>query len=224
MASKISKPYLYGAAVVVVGAVAFVLTEPETVTKKSKPKLTKTETNNTQGFTPEDYTASFPRYTGKPRNAFAPKVISKKGQTATALVDIPEPGTERLTETWNLTGIALIDGTRNALIENGTDSAFLKVGDTWNGLRVVAIEATAVRLIDPLGKESRIRFVEPTDEKPLTVTSVAPLTGTTSTVGVAPVTIPTPGPLPVINSAAPPTDDRNARRQARRAGRAGEQP
>lgn len=202
--AKVSRPIIYAA---VLGAVAYavvLLTEPENVARKAAKVKTKTTVTAPNGFTPEDFKASFPRYTAAGRNAFQPKVVALKKDT------LGTSASERLTEQWKLTGVSKIDNVVNALVESTSgETAFLKVGETWNGMKVVAIEPTAVALVNGKGEPSRLVFASPEEEeKPTPVTT-------------APLLLPTPAPAPGAAPAVDPQQDRNARRAERRAARQG---
>jgi len=199
--AKVSRPIIYAA---VLGAAAYavlLLTEPETAAQKAAKAKVKTTITAPTGFTPEDLKASFPRYAAVGRNAFQPKVVAQKKSTLGA------SASERLTEQWKLTGVSKIDNVVNALVESTSgETAFLKVGEAWNGMKVVAIEPTAVSLVNGKGEPSRLVFASPEEEKPTAVTT-------------APLLLPTPA--PAAAPAVDPQQDRNARRAERRAARQG---
>lgn len=104
---------------------------------------------DTTGVTQADYSARFIRYVGgNRRNPFTPLIASSSGAP-----DDPSNG-------WSLTGINTIDGVTSAVLENsGTgDTAFVKPGDRWNGLRVVSIGMDNVILQSGAGLETVLSF------------------------------------------------------------------
>lgn len=189
--AKISRPILY---LVVIGAVAYaavLLTEPEQKPKKVGPRTTQSASKAPTGFTEADLTATFPRYNGKYQDAFKPKVVVKKEVPAPA----PTPLFGNGVGVWSLTGISSINGEPSALVENSStqESVFLKIGESWNGYRVQAIEPSAVILVNGEGKQTRLIF-EQFAEEPKPSPSAAP-----PGVGVATTT-----PAPPPGNAAPP--------------------
>jgi hypothetical protein len=158
--AKISRPIIY---VAVLGAVAYaavVLTEPEKpVTKAVRRAAPAAEAP--KGFAPQDLNASFPRYAARARDAFLPKVVSSPSAVAAAPTGAaPDPASSLAAGVWMLTGISSVNGVRTALLENGAagESVFLKNGDIWNGLRVAAIEPSALVMVSPSGKKTRFGF------------------------------------------------------------------
>ncbi|MBC8137849.1 MAG: hypothetical protein H8F28_18375 [Fibrella sp.] len=183
--AKISRPIVY----VVVAAVAIyaivLVTEPEKpVTKPKKRTSLGAGAKAPAGFLTEDLTATFTRYQGKSRDAFKPGIMPKQtvmntlpgGRDSDGVLSGPG-----LRGSWTLTGINILDGDRSALIENATtgDSAFLKSGDSWNGLQVVAIESDTVVFLNTLGQRTQLKFVDPNDETPTTPGTTTITPGTT---------------------------------------------
>lgn len=209
--AKVSRTIIYAALAGVVIYAVVLLTEPEKPAKKTLSRTTTRTAVALPGFTVEDMTARFPRYQGVPRDAFQPKIVPKKKEAALALGAL---GGGTLAELWALTGVSTVNKVVNALVESVAtgESVFLKVGDKWQGLRVVSIEPTTVKLVNDKGVPVRLGFADPNKQKPVPgAAAVAPLLLAT----------PVPAPSPVAVTPVDPVQDRAARRAERRAGRQG---
>jgi hypothetical protein len=172
---KISRPILY---LLVLGAVAYaaiLLTEPEAAARKSNTKRTSTSRSaKADGITEEDRTAKFAPYTTARRDAFAPVVVAKKARPKN-LEARPTPAPRPVVVVvkppvpadWSLTGIALVNGTRMALLENGshTETKFLTVGEQWMGLEVTQIGQSEILFRQSSGAPYRMVFASPADIK-----------------------------------------------------------
>lgn len=194
---------------------AYVLTEPDTTPakKKSTTRLGSSKTAGADGFTPEDLTAKFPRYSGPARDAFQPKVVAKvaaKAPVKTTPLTLPPPRPVTVTlpamslDAWTLTGINVVNGSRSALLENKTsgESVFLKAGANWNTFKVGAVEPGALVLIGPTGTVKRIGFPEAPPEK---------------VAGAAPADVPAPNVnLPNLTPGAPSATPEPTRRRRNR--------
>ena len=202
--AKVSRPVIYAALAAVVVYAAVVLTEPEAPPRKPSVRTKRSASTAENGFTEADLTARFVRYSGRQRDAFSPRVVPRKPRVArpapksapppapkgAGIASLGTPGS------WALTGITAINGVQSALVENGStkESLFLKVGDNWNGLRVLAVESNAVVLANALGQRTRLTFEE---------TAPAPRGGATT--GAAPAALsapPAPGATPAAPAAA----------------------
>lgn len=207
---KISRPVIFAAVLGVIAYGAMLLTEPKKPVKRAVVRTTPQTAVALPGFTPEDMKAHFPRYLSVPRDAFQPKVIPTKKDTASA------GGAQGVADLWVLTGVSTVNNVVNALVECAStgESVFLKAGDTWQGLRVVAIEPNTVQLVSDQGVSTRLGFADPNKPKVKSDSGVvAPL-----------LLLPTPAPVAAPAAAVPdvdPTQDRAARRAGRRAGRQG---
>jgi hypothetical protein len=173
--AKVSRPIIY---VAVLGAVAYavvLLTEEKAPPKKPTTRVTASGPKAPVGFTAADMTATFPRYASKDRNAFAPKVVAKKA-AANAGMTPPLLPPILTTGVWTLTGINTVDGVASALLENSStgETVFLKQGDIWSGLQVLAIEPEAIVLVNAQGKPTRLVFAQPAEE-PAMVGTVPPV-------------------------------------------------
>jgi hypothetical protein len=185
---KISRPVLFILVAGVIGYAVVVSTEPDAAPHKVKKVATKSAQVDAAGFTKEDYTARFARYTARRRDPFQPKVMPHKTPTAAPASAKPK-GNDGLaltgtTGTWTLTGISAMDGAQSALIENGSthETVFLTVGEQWHNYHVVAIEEQALVLVDDKGKQVRLAFVEvvPTTNGSAGAAAGATLPGTTA--------------------------------------------
>ncbi|GAB4459629.1 MAG: hypothetical protein OHK0029_22430 [Armatimonadaceae bacterium] len=165
---KVSRPIIYTAVLGVVAYAAFLLTEPEAPPKKPKARTTASASKAPEGFLEEDLNARFARYTGVGKDAFMPGVVPKRSLDNPAAAPTEIIATAAPGATWVLTGITTVNGVESALIENRSkeEIAFLQVGDTWNGLRVIAIEPKAVVLANAEGRETRLAFVETIEDEP----------------------------------------------------------
>ncbi len=155
--AKISRPVVYsflGAAVVYA---VVVLTQPDAPAPRRRTHTVRHVTADAEGaVTQADLTAHFARYHAGKRNPFLsalPHAAPKAGLGSGAA-----PGGGR--GEWTLTGINIINGTPNALVENGVtgESAFLKPGDRWRGLRVLSIGTDAVAFLNALGQQTHLAF------------------------------------------------------------------
>ena len=153
--AKISRPAVY----TFVGAVAIyagvLLTQPDPPTPTRKVHvLRRTHSDaDVNAIDPGDLNAHFDRYLGGKRNPFLSGLPSAGSATAGASAGA---GQDR----WMLTGINVLNGAASALVENETtgESVFLRTGDRWRGLRVVAIGAGSVSLLNALGQKTRLAF------------------------------------------------------------------
>jgi hypothetical protein len=109
----------------------------------------------------------FPRLQIAPRDIFLP-----------ALLDSPDgvnpiKGSDQIPaevaggdSNWVYTGLAEIDGNRQALLENETShqSGFVHAGDTWKKSRVVSISPDSIAFISPEGFEHTVLRYIATDK------------------------------------------------------------
>jgi hypothetical protein len=183
--AKVSRPIIYLAVLGAIGYAAVLLTEPEAPARKAgTTRTTASGPKAPLGFTAADLTASFPRYTGKNRDAFAPKIVARK-RTAEAVAGgmVPPLPPGMATGIWVLTGISSVNGVQSALVENSStgETVFLKPGDLWSGMVVKGIEPEGVILVNAQGKSTRLVFAQPPEE------------GGASKGTVPPVVLPAPG-------------------------------
>jgi hypothetical protein len=201
---KISRPVIY-ALVAGVGIYAVVLlTEPEAAARKTNTKRASSTSRakDANGITEEDRTAKFASYTTVRRDAFAPVVVAKKARPKN-LEARPTPAPKPVVVVvvkppvptdWSLTGIALVNGTRMALLENGshTETKFLKVGEQWMGLEVTQIGQSEILFRQSNGAPYRMVFASPKDnsaeikpspQAPMSPNNLANSTNTASPTG-----------------------------------------
>ncbi len=150
--AKISRPVVYsfvGAAVVYA---IVVLTQPDAPVAKRRVHVTRVVHAQADDFTQADLTAHFARYPVSKRNPFLPALLL--GGTRAAHTAPGGPGG------WTLTGINIINGVPNALVENpsANDSVFLKPGDSWKGLRVASIGSDTIVFVNALGQQTHLSF------------------------------------------------------------------
>ena len=206
---KISRPVIFAAVLGVIAYAAMLFTEPKKPVKRAVVRTTPQTAVALPGFTPEDMKAHFPRYLSVPRDAFQPKVIPTKKDTASA------GGAQGVADLWVLTGVSTVNNVVNALVEctSTGESVFLKVGDTWKGCQVRAIEPNTVQLVSNEGVPIHLGFTDPMKQK------VNPGPG-----AVTPFLLPSSAPAPAPEDAmipVDPTEDRAARKAGKRAGRKG---
>jgi hypothetical protein len=165
--AKVSRPIVYTVVgSLVVGAIVF-LTQPDTPTAKKRTLTSRSSSTSVDGISDADLKAHFDRYKGGVRDPFAAGVVAN-------LPGMGVPGAPAIPtgkSGWQLTGINVINGVKSALIENAAtkDSAFLKVGDTWNGLHVVAIQDETVQLTNAVGQQTSLTFAAAPDDKSASV-------------------------------------------------------
>ena len=139
--------------VAAVAAYAYVLqTTPDKSTKKTtKHTSHKTVTSSADGITDADLTAHFARYTPTGKDPFVPAIALRPSAPGV----LGDSGGQ-----WSLTGVNTIDGVTTATVENpaSDDSVFLKVGDSWNGLRVTSITSESVAFENALGQPTTLSF------------------------------------------------------------------
>lgn len=188
---KVSRPIIWLVVLGAAGYAAVIFTEPDAVKKKATANAAAhSGVTPPPGFTEADMTAKFDRYNGPITDAFKPKVVLKKPTPGASPAAQPPVATG----IWTLTGIALTDGQRSALVENSNtgESVFLKAGDQWSGLKVVSVEPTEVIFVNAEGKRTRLTFAVTVEEKP-----------SPSPSGLAPLILPAPGASPAPGAAAP---------------------
>lgn len=148
--AKISRPAVY----TFVGAVAIyagvLLTQPDPPTTPRKAHAVRRAKADADALRSDDLNAHFDRYVGGKRNPFLSGLPSGGGKA----------GASGVQGQWTLTGINILNGAASALVENGTtgESVFLRTGDRWRGLRVVAIGAGSVSFLNALGQRTHLAF------------------------------------------------------------------
>jgi hypothetical protein len=161
---------------VIVGAIAYagvVLTEPKAPpAKKAVPRTTHTAataTDASSNITPEDLAARVTRYESqkKAQDPVLPHVVTAHALAAAATAAGGSGALSAGRGSWVLTGISAIDGTRSALLENGStgESVFLKAGDKWNDLRVADVGVQSVAFVNAAGQRTELGFPELDDQQ-----------------------------------------------------------
>lgn len=153
--AKISRPVVYSFVGAVVVYAVFFLTQPDAPVTKRRVHVTRVVHAQADDFTQEDLTAHFARYPVGKRNPFLPALLLGNAQNGAKTHAVSGgPGG------WTLTGINIINGVPNALVENASasDSVFLKPGDGWKGLRVVSIGSDTIVFVNALGQQTHLSF------------------------------------------------------------------
>ncbi len=149
---KISRPVVYS----LVGAVAVyavvLLTQPDAPAPHRRVHTARRATADADVVTAAELSAHFARYHAGKRNPFLSKLPPAKAQAKA----VPVAGRSQ----WTLTGINIINGVPNALVEDSAtgDSVFLRPGDRWRGLRVLSIGTDAVAFLNALGQQTHLAF------------------------------------------------------------------
>lgn len=149
---KISRPAIYTLVAAVTIYAVVLLTQPDAPAPAHKKHPVRRALADADTFTPADLSAHFARYQAGKRNPFLSKLPPAKPSAGKG------GGGER--GEWTLTGINIIDGVPNALVENSVtgDSVFLKPGDRWRGLRVISIGTDAIAFLNALGQQTHLAF------------------------------------------------------------------
>jgi hypothetical protein len=151
---------IYGA-VIVLGIVGWIATEPEDGPKRQSPtrqqagasSRTSSNTSSDTGYTDEDYEASFALLNEEVRNTFKPLVIPNKGRRGQLNPnEIPASFVDGK-NIWVYTGTVVIDEAPMALVEDPQtgSSEFLEVGQQWMRSKVAKITPNSLKLNGPDG-------------------------------------------------------------------------
>jgi len=156
---KFSKPFLVTIIASALILVWYFLSPQDTTTTHHAAHTTKIA-SNTDGFTAADLDAHFVRYAGGSRDPFIPGVLNVTGNGQSGSLAEGKSG-------WALTGINSVDGDQTACVENTAtnESVFLKKGQTWNGLKVVAVAESGVLFENQLGQQTTLGFKDPEPDK-----------------------------------------------------------
>ncbi|MFN3730073.1 MAG: hypothetical protein ACK4XJ_10205 [Fimbriimonadaceae bacterium] len=198
---KLSRPVIYLIIVAVVAVAWLFLTEeqPQGGGATARRSTAQPQARAQTGFTEEDEKKRFDRYERPTRNAFNPLVASSRGVgvgTLDALSTNVIPSVFAAGEAnWTLTGIAEVDGSRTALVENsGTkEGDFLQRGTRWKSSTVIAVGPSSVTLSGPNGvtRVVELDIVEELDGVPTrggsSVAPLNPLRGAIGGFAVSPV-------------------------------------
>lgn len=155
--AKISRPIVYSAVGAAVVYAVVVLTQPDPPAPHHRTQtIRRIAAEGNGALTPADLTAHFARYRASKRNPFLSALPLTGAKTAPGAGTAQGGGRGE----WTLTGINIINGTPNALVENGAtgESVFLKPGDRWRGLRVLSIGTDAVAFLNALGQQTHLAF------------------------------------------------------------------
>lgn len=204
---------IYLAVTSVVGYAAFVYLTPPTVLKKNPiSKVSRNQAKDVDGILPEDYDLTFQSVKALDRDIFKPLIVRTTNVDSQGDRSFGQGG-------WRLTGITMLDGKRNAVLESANgDLASLSLGQVWEGYLVTAINETDVTLKTPDGKREKLQFIDSTvTETPVVKISLIPEASAppNQQLQTAPLTLqPVPNPQPAVGNA--PEQGRRGRRQGNR--------
>lgn len=235
----VSKPVLYGSALLLVVGLAFYLNGNDVATPGVKKAAKKTAKKSGDSlFTDEDYKVHFDTLKTPVKNVFTPLVASYNpggGIGIDAKSGIPTYLTGGEAD-WIFTGTAEDGNVTMALVENKSrgDSDFLKVGQIWKTSTVAGIQGDHLLLRGPDGEVKSILMdadLQDMIAQAQANRAVSPAGGTTtSATTVAPVTPPISGPIGAAslgdasavdsNSLSVQPDTTRPRRNRRRGGNA----
>lgn len=191
--TSLNKIFLWGA-VGIVAAAFYNFSGDDKPAVKNPPPAIKT-TPKTQGedeVTEADYHVRFDHPKAKLRNVFLPGG-GAENEIGIQPMDIDHIPAELAggESNWTFTGLAQIDGSMMALLENSEkhQGGFVKQGEHWKGALVKKITPESIVLVDSDGTEQVIMRFNP--NKPTKNAAAAP---------VAQV----PGALPAVTPQAPP--------------------
>ncbi len=109
-------------------------------------------------YTKEDSEAKFESIPASIKNGFVPLVT--KGDGAVVSKNEIPMGFTGGEGTWTYTGNMVVDGTPNALLENAStgDGVFLRPGQKWKSLRLVAVKEDSIEVEGPNGARKTVYF------------------------------------------------------------------
>lgn len=159
--AKISRPAVYTAVAAVSVYAVVLLTQPDAPAPTHKKVIVRHARAAADVYMANDLSAHFARYQAGKRNPFLSKLPDVKPPAGAGSAARGE---------WVLTGINIINGVPNALVENSAtdDSVFLRPGDRWRGLRVLSIGTDAIAFLNALGQQTHLAF------RPLEAVAPAP--------------------------------------------------
>ena len=166
--SSLKKLLFLGAGLVVIVVVAFPSgSAPTTDAHPPKTVVATSSTKKDSLYTKEDENAKFERISAATRNSFVPLVTKGMGgKLGIDGIPINFTGGEG---SWTYTGNMTVDGIPNALLENSVsgDGVFLRPGQHWKTLRLIAVKDDSIELEGPDGSRKTVFFAD----KSLNVTS-----------------------------------------------------
>ncbi len=155
---------VYVAGLAVIAVAAYMLTSNDAPTKKgTAPRTLAKSSKNDTIYQPEDYTVQFTPVSDNPKDIFRPLVARKgagvAGPNGPATIPTGLTGGEG---NWVYSGMAVVDGTSTALVENQTtgESVFLHMGERWKAASVCEITPDQVGFIGPDGLTSTVHVKE----------------------------------------------------------------
>ena len=156
---KKDQKILYGGTVIVTIAAVIYLLQPDTTTSSVHKTYTTAaaSTDQVDQDPADDTSVHFGPYIGSSRDPFIPGVSMNSGPSGSSGIGAAGK--------WQLTGIDTVNGVTSALVENSStqESEYLKVGDSWNGLKVVSIGDDVVNFVNAIGLPTQLGFAVPQD-------------------------------------------------------------
>jgi hypothetical protein len=159
--SQLKKLLFVGGGLVLIVLVAFPSgSSTTTEVKKVNPLAGTSTTKKTKEslYTEEDKLAKFESIPATIKNGFVP-LVRKGDGVAEPTGGIPRDFTGG-EGTWTYTGNMVVDGTPNALLENSAsgDGVFLRPGQRWKNLRLIAVKEDSIELEGPSGARKTVFF------------------------------------------------------------------
>jgi hypothetical protein len=150
---------------VTIGAVAFLMTEPDPIEGKEKTRTQTRSASNARAkgpYTDEDYRASFAPLNELAKNAFKPLVARSSGSSGLSgdlEGGIPASFADG-DPNWIFTGTAEVDGVMHALLENKStgEGVFLRKGERWKRTLISQIGTEAIVFRGPDGSDRTIHI------------------------------------------------------------------
>ncbi|MDR3689016.1 MAG: hypothetical protein P4L46_06525 [Fimbriimonas sp.] len=163
---------LLGVTIVGVYLVAGAMQAPEATVARTKPKTQDKKTTADMDYTKSDYTAQFASMTGTaPKDAFKP-LVSK----ATSAGNLQNPSIDNFT----YSGMALLNGEPNGLLENGTtgEGDFVKPGQHWHQQwLVMSVTPEQIDLRNDIGDDTILKVGAASAAKDNAASAVATTNG-----------------------------------------------
>jgi hypothetical protein len=160
--ANVSRPLIYGS-IVVIAAVAFWTTNPESA-KAAKNPTSKTSTRKSLdqdwSFPEGELEARFEKPNGPARNIFKPLLEPEKSSISTdeqEIVKLPANFADGEPD-WAYTGMVEVDGKRLALLENASkhQGGYVREGEIWKKSKILKITMAGILLEGPDGSQATV--------------------------------------------------------------------
>lgn len=172
--AEVNRFLVYGGLAVVVGGALWWSNQdaaPAFKAKPRKPAATASTASADSDLIDVDYTSSFEKPAGKPRDLFLPLVKADDGPKTVAapappppqdIVRIPANFADGASD-WIFTGFAIANGEKMALLENtGTHEAgYVKEGEPWKSSTVQRITPQSIVFLDKKGASQVVLRYDP---------------------------------------------------------------